>query len=145
MKCSKHEGQDACGVCVTCGRAMCSDCVATVGECQMVCGARCESLIRRQMTVENATIEILQLTAHQYKGGKLALKLAGGACILAAVGELLNAFVLPQFIPRIRSTHPLHAFGFAGLLVVFAAIFLIGARSLTPKSEKYDQALNELE
>ncbi len=44
MKCFNHPNADAVGVCKSCGRALCRDCIAEVGlSCS--CKGRCESIV----------------------------------------------------------------------------------------------------
>jgi hypothetical protein len=88
MKCSKHV-QDAIGVCVYCGRAVCPECRSESADPRLLCSETCAAGRERQ---DRAMQMILQRSEQSLHASALYCYLCG---ILSLLAALLAWFLLP--------------------------------------------------
>jgi hypothetical protein len=77
MKCFNHPNTDAVGVCKSCGRGLCRDCIAAVGlSCS--CKGECEAVVAAQNDlVERGRTAYQKSSAMQMRSGILVMLLGG--------------------------------------------------------------------
>jgi hypothetical protein len=89
MKCAKHD-QEATGICVHCGRALCRDCISSDADRRLVCSEACgKSLIK----ADRALQMILHKSEQSLRANALYCYLCG---ILSLLAALLAWFLLPM-------------------------------------------------
>jgi hypothetical protein len=83
MKCSIHTEADAVGVCVHCGRAVCSTCSTTVSgkTCCNTCAANCPGVVIRKQTGKPIAGGILGIIAGVILFFTGSVFIAGGAAV----------------------------------------------------------------
>ena len=89
MKCFNHPTVDAVGVCKSCGRALCHDCIAEVGlSCS--CKGRCESMVTTlNDMVQRGSTAYLKTSASYRRIGILVV-LLGCVFFLSGIGGLFS-------------------------------------------------------
>lgn len=55
MRCFSHEGEEAVGICKSCGRGICAACAVDLGK-GLACRARCEEDVRRLIEVIDSSV-----------------------------------------------------------------------------------------
>jgi len=89
MKCSKH-GQEAMGVCVYCGRALCPECSRNNSNPRLVCSEACDTSLAKS---DRALQMILQKSEQGLRANALYCYMCG---ILSLLAALLAWFLLPM-------------------------------------------------
>ena len=99
MKCFNHPGTDAVGVCKSCGRGLCRECVAEVGlSCS--CKGECEGVVAAMNElVERGRIAYQKSSAMQMRSGILVILLGGlflffGIASFSGERSIWNYFLL---------------------------------------------------
>lgn len=122
MKCFNHSEIDAVGVCKSCGRALCHDCIAEVGlSCS--CKGRCEAAVASLNDYSERNRTVYQKHSAVYRwSGIIALMLgilfAGCGSVSFFCDDLVLGLVLLVF----------------GLVVIGAGVgFMVTARRLLEK------------
>ena len=90
MRCFKHNATEAVAVCIYCGRALCPNCVPSVGAARITCSAECESALARQAQIAQM---LLDKSAQSARASALYCYLTGGLSAAAAVAAW---FMLPS-------------------------------------------------
>lgn len=88
MKCAKH-AQEAIGVCVHCGRAVCPECEPSPSNSRLVCSETCTLSLQK---ADRAMQLLLQKSEQSLRANALYCYLCGVVSLLAA---LLAWFLLP--------------------------------------------------
>jgi len=119
MRCFTHQSVEAVAICKSCGRALCPQCVVTVGTI-CACRDRCEKAVEAQADVLQRSITVYQKTASTYFRNTVFVVLMGIAfCFLGApllsgknsssvnvfffcVGLLFIAWGISQFVSGVR-------------------------------------------
>jgi hypothetical protein len=82
MRCFMHQSVEAVAICRACGRALCHDCVVTVGLA-CACRDRCEKAVAIQSDIIERNRSVYQKTASSYFRNGVFVALMGLAfCVL---------------------------------------------------------------
>ena len=99
MKCFNHPNTDAVGLCQSCGRGLCRDCVTEVGlSCS--CKGQCEAIVAaKNELVERGRTAYQKSSAMQLRSGILIVLLGGlflffGVASLGGERSTFNYFLL---------------------------------------------------
>ncbi len=122
MKCFNHEHMDAVGVCRSCGRGLCRDCVAEVGlSCS--CKGECEKVVATMNDlVERGRTAYQKMSAVQLRFG-IAFALFG--VILLALSSL--------YFADAQSEYGYFLLACSVPLLVLGALMIYSARRLREK------------
>lgn len=145
MRCYKHSEIEACGVCTSCGRAMCKSCEQIGDNDELVCSTTCCHKSARNSVLQSLQTENVRLTCESCTAIRIPLLLLGWLCVLIASGELIVAFVLSHFVRRFRYASPWKACGAAFVFCFAAATCIYGARALGRIVARYEKELDRLQ
>ena len=81
MKCSRHD-QEASGVCVYCGRALCKQCVSAIAMARLTCGEECAAALARH---DRALEVLLEKSLQSAKANSVYYLLCGALCVGATI------------------------------------------------------------
>lgn len=102
MDCYNHSNVSAVGICKSCGRALCHDCIVEV-EDGLACKSKCEAKVEIINKILNSNSKILGATKNRVKTAAISGIILGiGFCIFGiwSYFELRDSF-LPYFLGSI--------------------------------------------
>jgi hypothetical protein len=122
MKCFRHPGNEAVGICKYCGKGMCTECSRDTGV-GVVCTPQCEEEVRALKAFMDGNKRVLQLTPQTHLRNSIFFALSGLAFIFFSTLHQEDPFL---FL----------------LMVVSGVIMLVGAAFFFINSRKYRAAAN---
>ena len=95
MNCYNHRDKPAVGLCKSCGRAVCGDCIAEVDR-SIACKGECEDRVRRMNHMLAKNPQIMKAYRGQLRGNGLVAVAVGIGCVVFAIWA---HFETPGYLP----------------------------------------------
>lgn len=98
MNCFNHRDKPAVGLCKSCAKALCGDCVAELTN-GLACKGTCESRVNMINRMLDSNAKVMSAARHQVRtGGILSLFMGIGCSVFAVLAYFETGGFLPYFL-----------------------------------------------
>jgi hypothetical protein len=98
MNCFNHRDVAAVGLCKSCGKALCGDCLTELPN-GLACKGACEPRVNMINRMLDTNSRVMNVARHQVRtGGMLSLLMAGGCATFAIWAHFETGGFLPYFL-----------------------------------------------
>jgi hypothetical protein len=125
MNCFNHRDKPAVGLCKSCGKGLCGDCLTELPN-GLACKSLCEDRVNLLNRMVDRNAQVLAAARHQVRHSGLVVLLMGIGFIIFSVFAQIQ--LEGSFLP--------YLFGFMGLLMSAAGILRLGRKEQYPKIEE---------